>query len=352
MTKSLQKGYIPALDGLRALSIILVLLAHLQFYHGMPGSFGVTVFFFVSGFLITGLLLKEYERKNTIDFKNFYIRRILRLYPALLALILLNIVLSNFGYVTLNKQALFAALFYYQNYFYLFSPFHLRSFRSLWSLAVEEHFYLLFPWIFILTVKRFKTIVSVIIAIIIISLCSRLLITHFWGINDFAKEYTYTATECRADSILYGCLSAVLIYFNAEFYNRLYLSVVAFIIAFIALFLSLANQRQYFDQTFIYTVQGLSLFIIVPALVYNNKLITFNKFLSSGIMTFIGRLSYSLYLFHPVGYWLAEQMIPHKSVLQMILCVIVSFILAFLSYTLIETPVMSVRKKFGSIAVT
>ena len=352
MTKSLQKGYVPALDGLRALSIIIVLLAHLQFYHGMPGGLGVTVFFFVSGFLITGLLLKEYEHKGKIDFKNFYIRRFLRLYPALLALILLNIILSNFGYVTLNKQALLAASFYYQNYFYLFSPLRLRSFRILWSLAIEEHFYLLFPLIFILTVKRFKTIASVIIAIIIVSLCCRLLITHLYGINDFAKEYTYTATECRADSILYGCLSAILIYFDVKFYSRLYLSVVAFVIAFIAVFLSLANQSQYFDQTFIYTVQGLSLFIIVPALVYNTRLITLNKFLSSGVMRYIGRLSYSLYLFHPIGYWLGEQFIPHKSVFQMIVSVIVSFILAFLSYKIIETPIMSVRKKFGSVAVT
>ena len=152
-------NYIPPLDGLRACAILLVLGGHFSVPH-IPNDFGVTLFFFISGFLITRLLLAELIEKGTVSLYQFYVRRILRLYPALLFAIILSVIF--YFYVkekTIPTEELTSALFYFANYYGLSKGYDVaNTFTILWSLAVEEHFYLLFPLMFLAFSENLKNL--------------------------------------------------------------------------------------------------------------------------------------------------------------------------------------------------
>ncbi|GAA4903638.1 acyltransferase [Mucilaginibacter defluvii] len=348
--------YLPALDGLRGLSIMVVLLGHIGL--NIPGGFGVNVFFFISGLLITNLLLIEYDKHERIDFKNFFIRRLLRLYPPLLLMILVTCIVPplNKG-ITMDK--VWPALFYYQNYYYIanFEAFHSGASKSyfgfIWSLAIEEHFYLLFPFLFAFLVKNKKALIGITVTIIVSALVFRLIGTYRYGVNPFAFEYCYAATECRSDAIMMGCLASILIYIDRDNrFLKFVSSVPVFVIAFIAMLLSIVIKDHFFKQTFMYTIQSLSFMIMIPAILYDKKYEFLNRFFSTKPLVFTGRLSYSLYLFHLIFYRLEVAYISNgkKDMLYYILGIPGAFLLATISYYLVEKPVMGLRRKFGSVA--
>ena len=137
-------GYIPGLDGLRALAVLIVMVAHVGFSHIVPGGFGVTVFFFISGFLITRLLIAESEKKGQIELKSFYIRRFLRLLPALFYMLIVTGLTFTFLGNPPGLVETLAAVGYVMNYQTIGLAFQGMvqegPWGHLWSLAVEEHF--------------------------------------------------------------------------------------------------------------------------------------------------------------------------------------------------------------------
>ncbi len=122
--------YFPFLDSFRGVAILFVVISHMGLDYIVPGGFGVTLFFFISGFLITRLLIFEYEKKNSIDLKNFYIRRFLRLYPALLIMLFVSCILIFIFECQPSKTYFLSGLFYYTNYYILF--FQQSSFICMW----------------------------------------------------------------------------------------------------------------------------------------------------------------------------------------------------------------------------
>src|SRR5579872_915461 len=141
-------GRIPSLDGLRAISIALVFLGHIVATRGAPqalnpfihvGNLGVKVFFVISGFLITTLLLKEYSRTGRVSLRGFYTRRTLRIFPAFYTYVGIIIILHLLGFVALRENDLIHAITYTMNY----QVTREWELNHLWSLAVEEQFYLL-----------------------------------------------------------------------------------------------------------------------------------------------------------------------------------------------------------------
>src|SRR5689334_12828565 len=147
--------YLAELDGLRAISILLVLLAHFGLGNFIPGGFGVTVFFFISGFLITRLLVAETKLTGTLSLRAFYVRRFRRLGPALIVVI----VFTTAGFIATNRFVssgqLSAAFFYYMNYYVLSDAPQPLPLGALWSLAVEEQYYIVFP-LFLAFMSRFS----------------------------------------------------------------------------------------------------------------------------------------------------------------------------------------------------
>jgi peptidoglycan/LPS O-acetylase OafA/YrhL len=152
--------YIKGFDGLRAVSIIMVLCTHFGVYdnwshtgwvnsltHSITGSVGVTVFFVISGFLITTLLLNEKQRKGKINYKNFIIRRFLRLLPTLLLFYLVLLFLMYCGMLDIKPIAVLMSACYVYNY--VPNPFYFSELGHTWSLAVEEQFYVFWPWVIV-----------------------------------------------------------------------------------------------------------------------------------------------------------------------------------------------------------
>ena len=144
-------AYIPALDGLRAVAILLVVLSHLGLDRVLPGAFGVTLFFFISGYLITRLLLHALRRHGRIGLSRFYLRRALRLAPASFVYIAVSGCLYQWAGGRIAAPAWLSAFFYGTNFYQLWVGYQTslagvrQPFNILWSLAIEEHFYLVWP---------------------------------------------------------------------------------------------------------------------------------------------------------------------------------------------------------------
>ena len=206
-------AYLASLDGLRGISILMVFVAHIGFEKIVPGGLGVTIFFFISGYLITNLLIDEYHKSGSVDLKLFYSRRLLRLYPPLLLMVGLFTALQFYLHRPVHGGQLFPALFYYENYYFFFSGHRDTTVGILWSLAVEEHFYLVFPLIFMLFFSRPKWLIYSLIGLIFVPLLLRFDGIHRYGYStDLADAYCYLMTHTRFDSILFGCLASVILY--------------------------------------------------------------------------------------------------------------------------------------------
>jgi peptidoglycan/LPS O-acetylase OafA/YrhL len=208
-------GHRPALDGLRGIAILMVLITHSEVpYTHQVGGAGVTLFFVLSGFLITALLLEEHERSATIDLRAFYVRRVRRLGPAFAVMLavaaLVGAVTAGSGFVTL--PGLLFSMSYVGNWVMAFAPGVENAFYSLggligtWSLAVEEQFYLLWPMAMILALRRSEKTLAVVAAVGLAgSVAARVVLD--W--SDAAWYRIYYATDTNAAPLLIGCLLAL-----------------------------------------------------------------------------------------------------------------------------------------------
>jgi peptidoglycan/LPS O-acetylase OafA/YrhL len=205
-------GRVPSLDGLRGVSILLVLLGHTALSDHAPrvlgpfshaGNVGVRFFFIISGFLITTLLMKEWRKTGTISLRGFYLRRVLRIFPAVYTLIAVIAALGALGVIVLKPGEVFYAATFTMNY-HDFRAFWLGQ---LWSLSVEEQFYLVWPSLLLLagTRKAFRSAWIVVLVSPLLRFC----MWHFWHASETAMTKHF---ESVADSLGIGCLLAA--YFN------------------------------------------------------------------------------------------------------------------------------------------
>jgi peptidoglycan/LPS O-acetylase OafA/YrhL len=199
----------PSIDGLRAVSILLVIFSHvLQTYHWtqsvpfvwrlVPGASGVSVFFVVSGYLITTLLLKERTASGRISLRGFYFRRLFRIVPAFLVYVSAVAVLNWMGVIHMPWSDFGAAFFYVSNYVSV-----QWALLHTWSLSVEEQFYLLFPLLLVSTHR--PTLLRVLTGALCLSIVARLFNQVFpiWPLD---ATYSF---EGRADQLAFGCLCAI-----------------------------------------------------------------------------------------------------------------------------------------------
>ncbi len=351
--------YIYGLDGLRAISILIVLVSHFGFGNIVPGGFGVTIFFFISGFLITRLLISE-QNKNSgkIDLKNFYIRRFLRLMPALYVFIFFVCILALFFNLKLYVLQILSACFYLVNYYDIVweafdLPKRLVPWGHLWSLAVEEHFYLLFPLALTIFGKKHDNRIRFVSLLILLSAAWRLFGYEFLNFSD---NRIYLATECRIENILWGSLLAILMDGAKSSKNRISKLIgwhwVA--IGLCGILFSLLYRNEEFRATWRYSIQSISIFILVFNLYAFSSLNFAIKILDTKIFRFLGRLSYSLYLWHFPVLWVFYRFIDVEIGLiplpfdYAIYAALISFALACGSYYLVERPFFELRKKFGA----
>lgn len=351
--------YIPSLDGLRAIAVLMVVFSHIGLGNIIPGGFGVTLFFYLSGFLITRLLIHEYETQNTIHLVKFYIRRFLRLYPPLLIMLAIYPIILILLNVNVKLVEILAVLFYWENYLIEYVYYNPKmSFSIYWSLAVEEHFYLIFPLLCLIFLRK-KYFSSIIIALILAALAIRIYYVYTLGIQ---RSYgpTYSLTHCRYDSILVGCLSSVLISTKNRFYAWVIQNRFIFFISILIILFTFIYRDGAFRNTYRYTLQGLAFVAIIPPILIKQPYSFFNKQLSSKWLVYIGKLSYSIYIMHWVGISIANNIIfpemqePVNFGLQPLLwyaiAIPVGIGLSLISYHIIERKFIAIRQRFGSVA--
>jgi peptidoglycan/LPS O-acetylase OafA/YrhL len=199
--------HLPALDGIRALAVFIVILYHAGVAH-VPGDLGVTAFFVLSGFLITWLLDSEYARTGTVSLKEFYIRRTLRIFPAYYVFVILSLI-ADFGLGhTWSKGLATSAFTYTVNYYNAFQGHPSTTIAHAWSLGVEEQFYLLWPLAFLaLTRKgdsRLRQTGLLWIILLVVAWRSALFV-----LAHASTSYVYNAFDARADALAVGCFIAV-----------------------------------------------------------------------------------------------------------------------------------------------
>jgi peptidoglycan/LPS O-acetylase OafA/YrhL len=340
-------GYIPALDGLRALAVSMVMFLHAHFFLGQNGYIGVDVFFTLSGFLITTLLLEEYQNKGKIEIVPFYFRRTLRLFPALYVMLFFVLIYTLISNDVAEKSSLFkevtASALYINNFIYgigwwkNYAPIALGH---TWSLAVEEQFYLVWPCLLLLVLK-FGGIKYLRIGLL--SLFTLLLINKLF---DFYKLDTVLSL-----GLVFGCLVAVL-----RFDGKLSLNIPQPLIILSILFLlifglfPIPKVFNGFGNSRIVdlVIEIVSLIIILGLADSKNEGIP-KRILGSNFFVYIGKISYSLYLWHkPVFVWFQKlALIYHwPPSLAFILKFVATFLIAILSWELIEKNIVQWGRTF------
>lgn len=342
---------IPCLDGLRALGILVVMVSHSHLQNLVPGVFGVTLFFFISGFLITTLLMTEHARTGTIAVGAFYMRRLVRLYPPLIVYVVLSGLVWVAAGGRLDPLGVTAALAYLANYVAIFAPERMHGIGGqLWSLAVEEHFYLVFPGLLLVLLPRRSMLLPVLAGLCVLALGLRAFVAlRHPGI---APDYTGMATECRIDAILFGALAAL---FRRAHPDDRWMRAVTHPVpvgASLAVLLATLLYRDgLFRETWRYTVQGIAFAAPVLALTSTERYPRVRALLDGRVLVAVGVLSYSLYLWHLTGLDLgdhAARTLGASVPVGVALGWIASVALAAASYAWVEKPFFALRRRFGS----
>jgi peptidoglycan/LPS O-acetylase OafA/YrhL len=328
-------SYIPTLDGLRAVAIAIVIASHTGTVTGHPelvnsGHIGVLIFFALSGFLITTRLLDEYRSTGRISLRNFYIRRVFRILPPALVYIGVVFILMRRGAVQCSLAALRAAALFYSNYANLGEA----GFGHFWSLSVEEHFYLFWPALLVtLGVPKGWRRAAFLIAAICLwriadnrhHILGRLL--HAPGLN--VNEWR---TDLIADTLLWGCCLAF--FWTGRTLSN-WASTVIVIFSSALLFLLGTGHVSHV----VFALHFLPTLLLGAIVMAPGSLI--GRALELPVMRFIGRLSYSLYI------W--QQLFLHSTLnLPLPWALSATALCALLSYYLIEQPSIRFGRRFLS----
>ena len=351
-----KRRYITGLDGIRAIAVIMVLSYHLKLSLFKSGFLGVTVFFVLSGYLITGILISEVEEEGTIDLKNFWLRRIRRLVPAVMSMAVVIIFVSavvNRVIFTKGCKDFLASVLGFNNWWQIFNKVSYfeaagvpSPFTHCWSLAIETQFYLIYPLILLGIyklaksrgegrVKRGLLFAGVTLLLALISVI--LMIVLFDPQKDASR--VYYGTDTRAFSLLFGALLAIMWEYRIV-PRRLSASVnmVLGSVSFAALLVMTiaingSSNFWYRGGQFVGT-------ILTVLMVYavSGRKTWLSRFLSNPVLKWIGDRSYSLYLWHYPIILLISKGIKASWWITLIE-IVLSVVLAELSYRFIETPI-------------
>lgn len=347
--------YYANLDGVRGIAALMIVVFH--FFQGVPasstltaylvklsviGQTGVTLFFVLSGFLITRILLATKEKENY--FSNFYIRRSLRIFPLYYLFLIITYfirpILFDHGFTPFSQQWYYYV--YLQNFATTFNwdasgPGHF------WSLAVEEHFYLFWPLIvFLLPVKGLQRV----IAFIIIGAVILRVVMLSYGYVVF--YFTFT----RIDSLAIGAFLAILEFKGKLVRENARFALIAFVIILIptaVLWISFNGSGNFFIQALRDPLESSIFFSLIAYLICIPKENLINRLLASRVSRYIGTISYGIYVYHPFAFSITKKWLASGSLLiAFIEGLVLSLILASLSYYLFEAWFLKFKDRFST----
>lgn len=351
-----KRRYITGLDGIRAIAVIMVLAYHLKLALFKSGFLGVTVFFVLSGYLITGILISEVEEEGTIDLKNFWLRRIRRLVPAVMSMAVVIIFVSavvNRIIFTKGCKDFLASVLGFNNWWQIFNKVSYfeaagvpSPFTHCWSLAIETQFYLIYPLILLGIYKLVKSreegrakrgllFAGVTLLLALISVI--LMIVLFDSQQDASR--VYYGTDTRAFSRLFGALLAILWEYQmvprrlSASVNMVLGSVSFAVLLVMTIAINGSSNFWYRGGQFVGT-------ILTVLMVYavSGRKTWLSRFLSNPVLKWIGDRSYSIYLWHYPIILLISKGIKAPWWITLIE-IVLSVVLAELSYRFIETPI-------------
>ena len=330
-----------ALDGLRAVAVLIVMISHAGLGHIIPGGFGVTIFFFLSGYLITTLLVKEWKDTENIDFKAFYLRRSVRILPPMFIAIAIAVTLSSVGLGKyLNYSGLFWDFVFLSNYASLLGNVSQIPI-PLWSLAIEEHFYLLFPLIFVTVIKRWS---ASHVASICLILCAFVLIVRIVHVvfNGPVQDIYYWS-HTRIDSILFGCILAT--WNNPATVDRARIGsgIGWALLGGILIIITLFVRDPAFRETWRYTIQGVGLLLAFNYALRTSGIV--GTILKNKYLRVVADLSYFLYLIH-VPMYVTASYLPLPRFVQYVVGAFFAFLLAAIVRQFVEQPLLRWRKSY------
>lgn len=351
-----KRRYITGLDGIGAIAVIMVLAYHLKLALFKSGFLGVTVFFVLSGYLITGILISEVEEEGTIDLKNFWLRRIRRLVPAVMSMAVVIIFVSavvNRIIFTKGCKDFLASVLGFNNWWQIFNKVSYfeaagvpSPFTHCWSLAIETQFYLIYPLILLGIYKLVKSreegrakrgllFAGVTLLLALISVI--LMIVLFDPQQDASR--VYYGTDTRAFSLLFGALLAILWDYRmvprrlSASVNMVLGSVSFAVLLVMTIAINGSSNFWYRGGQFVGTI--LTVLVIYTVLGRKTWL---SRFLSNPVLKWIGDRSYSIYLWHYPIILLISKGIKASWWITLIE-IVLSVVLAELSYRFIETPI-------------
>lgn len=340
--------HLPAVDGLRAVSILLVIASH-YLTDLIPGGLGVTIFFFISGYLICSLLHAEIRDTGRLRFRYFYARRVLRLCPALYVAILVSVVTFYLSLDVFSPFSISAAILYLYNYAELYAG-EVAYPIPLWSLAIEEHFYLLFPATLLLLIRfaGLRSTIVVYAGAALLVLLWRIILTSALHANWYR---IYIGTDTRIDCIFFGVILALAL---QDEHLRTKITAAAdtrmLVSGLLVLVLALVVRNEFYRQTFRYTLEGFGLFLIIAPVLTGAIPGVFKAVIELASCQYIAKLSYSLYLYHLVVLdWLTRLNVMGE-VGTLLAAGFISVALSMLSYHVVELPMLRLRRLFGSHA--
>jgi peptidoglycan/LPS O-acetylase OafA/YrhL len=342
--------HIPSLDGIRGLAALTVFVSHAMYRDIVPGGFGVTVFFFLSGYLITTLLRTEHEQTGQIRFGKFYLRRVYRIIPPMY-IVLTCAVLLALGNIVPDRMKLDAVVAQYAhltNYYYIF--FGHQSFAPatsvMWSLAVEEHFYLLFPLLISILLRYCnpRRTAAILLGICMLVLAWRCYLILGVGVG---HRYTYYATDTRLDSILYGCIMGVwcnpaLDRDQVRVGRNAWIGIM--ILSVGLLLFSFLYRSPVFRETARYSVQGVALFSLFFVAVRYHHWPIFS-WLETRPMRAMGLISYTFYLTHVPCLLLLRLYLDVSTPVRALLGFIATTTVSTLMYVLVERHMGTLRRR-------
>jgi len=366
-----EKNEIAELHGIRAIAIILVVLHHSYLSYNIidltafktanylakfffkileNGRIGVDIFFVLSGFLIGGQLLKEIKTTGSLNFKKFYLKRILRIFPAYYVCLIIFIIFFNSN---INFKQIISHIFYLQNYW-------LNIYEITWSLAVEEQFYLILPFLLFIFRKKLITINLYVwlFFIILISLpfCLRAIIfkqlpniydSNYIGIKIFSAFHT------RFDQLFIGVFIAFLYlqYKNIFLNKRIFYFLQFILLGLFAILVYYSGMNGSFYKIVLqFSVIGLTIGCFILSTLSIKTFL--NKILNNNFFYFIAKISYPMYLYHYFSICIIKKekllltnIVLIDFIIYLFIILFFSIFIALLSWLIIEYPFLKLKKK-------
>ncbi len=357
-----KRFYLPELDGLRFFAFLLVFIHHHPLISKVPivsnlhsyGWIGVDLFFCLSAFLFAKLLIAEHQKTNTINLKRFYIRRFFRIWPVyfLFTAVAISIFISSTD-VTTNLSLRILGLFTFtDNIFTAINHYNPIPFVAhLWTIAYEEQFYLLIPFLILLLVKvstRMRFICF------FISMLLLTLIRTYFILDEIPHPAIWVLPITHFESIAFGI---VLGFGGFTFLKKLgkpeILGLIGILLFCVICYIPNITETTYWLNV-TYPLVGLSTTFVLFA-VLESKIL--QDFFSKKTLVFLGKRSYGLYLYHFVGNWVGWQLVGYfkiENTSALIISFTISFfvtiIISVISYRFVETPFLKLKKNFEVIA--